>query len=35
MIDQWQAGELIRFEENESGEITQIIMPGYSLKRKN
>jgi D-alanyl-D-alanine carboxypeptidase len=33
MINQWQAGELIRFEENESGEITHIIMPGYSLKR--
>ncbi len=34
MLDQWQAGELIHFETNEKGEITRIIMPGYSLKRK-
>jgi len=34
MLNQSQEGELIRFETNENGEITRIIMPGYSLKRK-
>lgn len=34
MLDQWQEGELIRFEENESGEVRRIVMPGYSLQRK-
>ncbi len=34
MLNQWQEGELIRFETNENGEITRIIMPGYSLKKK-
>jgi CubicO group peptidase (beta-lactamase class C family) len=29
-----QQGELIRFELNEYGEVTRIIMPGYSLLRK-
>jgi D-alanyl-D-alanine carboxypeptidase len=31
MLDQWQEGESIYFEENESGKVTRIIMPGYSL----
>jgi len=34
MKDQWQKGELIRFEMDEHGEVTRIIMPGYSLSRK-
>ena len=34
MKDKWQKGELIRFEMNEQGEVTRIIMPGYSLLRK-
>jgi D-alanyl-D-alanine carboxypeptidase len=34
MKDQSQKGELIQFEMNESGEVTRIIMPGYSLLRK-
>jgi D-alanyl-D-alanine carboxypeptidase len=34
MKDQWQKGELIRFEMDEHGEVTRIIMPGYSLLRK-
>jgi len=34
MKDQAQKGELIRFEMDESGEVTRIIMPGYSLLRK-
>lgn len=34
MLDQWQEGELIRFEENKKGEITRIIMPGYSMLRE-
>jgi hypothetical protein len=34
MKDQWQKGELIRFEMNEQGEVRRIIMPGYSLLRK-
>ncbi len=34
MKDQWQKGELIRFEMDEHGEVTGIIMPGYSLLRK-
>jgi CubicO group peptidase (beta-lactamase class C family) len=34
MKNQWQKGELIRFEMNEQGEVTGIIMPGYSLSRK-
>lgn len=31
MLNQWQEGESIHFEENKSGEVTRIIMPGYSL----
>ncbi len=34
MKDQAQKGELIRFEMDEHGEVTRIIMPGYSLLRK-
>ena len=34
MKDRPQKGELIRFEMDESGEVTRIIMPGYSLLRK-
>jgi len=34
MKDQAQKGELIRFEIDEKGEVTRIIMPGYSLLRK-
>jgi len=34
MKDQAQKGELIRFETDEYGEVTRIIMPGYSLFRK-
>ncbi len=34
MKDQPQQGELIRFEEDEYGQVTRIIMPGYSLLRK-
>jgi CubicO group peptidase (beta-lactamase class C family) len=34
MKDQWQKGELIRFEMDEYGEVKRIIMPGYSLSRK-
>jgi CubicO group peptidase (beta-lactamase class C family) len=34
MKNQWQKGELIRFETDESGEVRCIIMPGYSLLRK-
>ena len=33
MLDQRQEGEAIHFQENESGEITRIIMPGYSLRK--
>jgi CubicO group peptidase (beta-lactamase class C family) len=33
MIDQWQEGELIHFDLDENGEVKQIIMPGYALKR--
>jgi len=33
MMDPSQEGETVRFDENEAGEITRIIMPGYSLKR--
>ncbi|MEE9442988.1 MAG: serine hydrolase [candidate division Zixibacteria bacterium] len=34
MKDQWQKGELIRFEMNDDGEVTRIILPGYSIRRK-
>ncbi|UCE17152.1 MAG: beta-lactamase family protein [Gemmatimonadota bacterium] len=34
MLDQWQEGELIRFEENDDREVSGIIMPGYSLQRR-
>lgn len=34
MKNRWQKGELIRFETDEHGEVTRIIMPGYSLSRK-
>ena len=33
MLDPSQEGETVRFDENEAGEVTRIIMPGYSLKR--
>lgn len=34
MKNQAQKGELIRFEMDEHGKVTRIIMPGYSLLRK-
>ena len=34
MKDQWQKGELVRFEVDDSGEVTRLIMPGYSLLRQ-
>lgn len=33
MLNQWQEGETIHFEETGSGKVTRIIMPGYSLLR--
>jgi CubicO group peptidase (beta-lactamase class C family) len=34
MKNMWQKGELVRFELNEKGEVTRIVLPGYSLRRK-
>jgi CubicO group peptidase (beta-lactamase class C family) len=34
MKDQWQKGELVRFEVDDTGSVTRLIMPGYALVRR-
>lgn len=34
MLNQSQEGETVRFEEDKSGKVTRMIMPGYSSVRR-